>query len=205
MSLINDALKRAQESQRPSQSAATMAPLRPVERLVKPRRNWGWMLPLAVICLIAAAFLFIGLALANHSVKPLAVAPEIPQPTPETPSVATVRSVLAANSAAPKAAPVPAPAPVAAAAEPNVAQLPVIGPAAIASGNPDVTPVKPPKPPLVIQGIVNDPVRPWAIISGRTLYVGDSVRGLRVTAITRNSVTLVGDGETNRLVVGQEQ
>jgi hypothetical protein len=70
----------------------------------------------------------------------------------------------------------------------------VIGPAAINTS----TPV-----PTRIQGIAYDPVHPWAIISGKTVYVGDSVDGMRVLAIAKNSVTLAGDGQTNKLYVGQ--
>jgi hypothetical protein len=71
----------------------------------------------------------------------------------------------------------------------------VIGPGAINTDAPK---------PTRIQGIVSDPVHPWAIISGKTVYVGDLVEGMRVTAISRNAITLVGNGRTNRLVVGQQ-
>jgi hypothetical protein len=70
----------------------------------------------------------------------------------------------------------------------------VIGPAAISTDVPAQTRV---------QGIFNDPVHPWAIVSGKTVYVGDFVNGLRVTAISRNSITLTGNGQTNTLIVGQ--
>ena len=58
--------------------------------------------------------------------------------------------------------------------------------------------------PTMVQGIVYDPAHPWAIVNGKTVYVGDSVEGMRVTAISRNSITLVGNGRTNRLIVGQQ-
>jgi hypothetical protein len=70
----------------------------------------------------------------------------------------------------------------------------VIGPAAIA--------VQAPRR-ARIQGIAYDPVHPWAIISGKTAYVGDVVDGMRVAVIARDSVTLVGNGQTNTFVVGQ--
>jgi hypothetical protein len=70
----------------------------------------------------------------------------------------------------------------------------VIGPAAINTDAPKQT---------RIQGIVNDPVHPWAIVSGKTVYVGDNLDGMRVMAISRDSITLVGNGQTNTLVVGQ--
>jgi hypothetical protein len=54
-----------------------------------------------------------------------------------------------------------------------------------------------------LQGIVYDPVHPYAIVSGKTVFVGDSVDGMRVTAISRDAVTLAGNGQTSKLAVGQ--
>jgi hypothetical protein len=72
---------------------------------------------------------------------------------------------------------------------------PVIGPAAITN---DVSPVSP-----HVQGIAYGSAHPWAIIDGRTVFIGDRVGGMRVKAISRSSVSLVGNGQTNTLVVGQ--
>jgi hypothetical protein len=68
--------------------------------------------------------------------------------------------------------------------------------------NPVASVAKTPKP-VRVQGIVYDPVHPWAIISGKTVYVGDLVDGMRVMAISREAITLVGNGQTNKLTVGQ--
>jgi hypothetical protein len=57
--------------------------------------------------------------------------------------------------------------------------------------------------PVVIQGIVYDPANPYAIIGGKTVYVGDTVGDFRVTAISPDFVTLVGNGQTKQLRVGQ--
>jgi hypothetical protein len=57
--------------------------------------------------------------------------------------------------------------------------------------------------PARLQGIVYDPVHPYAIVSGKTVFVGDSVEGMRVTAISREAVTLAGNGQTSKLAVGQ--
>lgn len=70
----------------------------------------------------------------------------------------------------------------------------LIGPAAIVAAAPD---------PVRIQGIAYDPVHPWAIVSGKTVYVGDSVNGKVVVAIAKNSVTFAANGQTNKLYVGQ--
>ena len=69
----------------------------------------------------------------------------------------------------------------------------LIGPAALTNG---------PPPPPRVQGIFYDPVHPSAIISGRTIFPGDMVDGMRLTKISRTSITLVGHGKTNILVVG---
>jgi hypothetical protein len=57
--------------------------------------------------------------------------------------------------------------------------------------------------PARVQGIVFDPVHPYAIVSGKTVHVGDAVDGMRVLAISRDAVTLAGDGQTNQFRVGQ--
>jgi hypothetical protein len=176
MSLINDALKRAQEAQQKNTPPVAMStpvrptPVRPM-KIRRNRRNWGWILPVLITLLILTAFFFIGLAMAKRTVKTIVATPEI-SPTQQVETVV--------------AAPVPsAPAP-----PPEV-----IGPAAAIN-------TEAPEPPR-IQGIAYDPVHPWAIVSGKTVYVGDSVNGMRVAEIARNSITLVGNGQTNKLYVGQ--
>lgn len=184
MSLINDALKRAKEAQREN-TPSGVSPMRPVE-VKRQERDFSLVLPVVIIFLIVAAFLFIGLAMARHTInntdKKIAVAPTM-----------TVSQPVAAA--------------VAPAANPPPAVLPATNPPAPAAPAEVVSPpailTEPPKPTLV-QGIAYDPVHPWAIINGKTVYVGDFVNGRRVAAISRNSVTLVGNGQTNALVVGQQ-
>jgi hypothetical protein len=190
MSLINDALKRAQEAQRPSTSSGA-ASIRSIDSGPQARPLTSRLLVVAVFLLLAAAFVFIGVAMIGHLVhKPTAAPPStsIQQPV----AMATASSqpvaaapVVAAIASHPAAAPVPSPAPVVAA------------------------PLVMPPPPLVlpdslhVQGIAYDPVRPWAIVSGRTVYVGDLVKGVRVMAITQNTVTFGSNGLSNLLYVGQ--
>jgi hypothetical protein len=73
MSLINDALKRAQAAQHEA-SPPVAPPLPPVE--AKPRGGTGWFLPLLAILLLAAACFFIGMAFARRTPPPLATVPE---------------------------------------------------------------------------------------------------------------------------------
>jgi hypothetical protein len=42
-------------------------------------------------------------------------------------------------------------------------------------------------------------VHPYAIVGGKTVFVGDAVDGQRVTAISPDTLTLVGNGQTNQL------
>lgn len=72
-----------------------------------------------------------------------------------------------------------------------------------AGTNPTVVEVQPPKPPpLKLQGIVFSK-RPSAVISGKTVFVGDRVREFRVVAITAETATLVGAGRTNTLSLSE--
>lgn len=93
------------------------------------------------------------------------------------------------------------------AAAPAPAPAPVVQIAAVTPSPPppvvDTPKITAPKP-ARIQGIVYDPVTPYAIISGKTVFVGDALDGQRVTAITRNAITLVGNGQTNHLHVGEK-
>ena len=57
---------------------------------------------------------------------------------------------------------------------------------------------------MILQGVVNDPAHPWAIVNGKTVYLGDKVNGMRVTLISRSSITLTGgQGQTTTIFVGQ--
>jgi len=55
--------------------------------------------------------------------------------------------------------------------------------------------------PLRLQAVFYDPKRPSAIISGKTVVVGDEVQSYRVTEITVNSATLVAGVKTNVLTL----
>ncbi|MEJ0088231.1 MAG: hypothetical protein WDM80_00510 [Limisphaerales bacterium] len=167
MSLINDALKRAKQTQHNSNPVAAPAmerPLQPIESGLQDQgSNLIW--PVAIILfLLLFAGLFIAISSVGHVTKQAAVDP-MPAPAP-------VVQVAAAT---------PPPAP------------PVVD-------TPKITAPKPAR----IQGIVYDPVTPYAIISGKTVFVGDAVDGQRVTFISRNAITLVGNGQTNHLHVGEK-
>jgi hypothetical protein len=87
MSLLNDALKQARQSQQQN-PPSTQPPLRPVAPA--PRGSADWFLPLAVAALVGAAAFFIWLGLARHKAPPakapeLLAVPPASQPAPPAP------------------------------------------------------------------------------------------------------------------------
>ena len=101
-------------------------------------------------------------------------------------------ATAAADTLAADAATAPTNAPVADAQESETTNAPAM------------TPPPPPKPaPLRLQAIVFNPKRPSAMISGKTLFIGDKLGDLRVVAIDQDSATLVGAGQTNVLSLAE--
>ena len=175
MSLINDALKQARQSQQPNPPPGQPS-LRPVAPI--PRGVAHWMLPLAVIALVGAAAFFIWLALAGHKMPP-AKAPELSATQPASPAPAP----------APAPTPVPVPPVAIATSKPVVSK--------------NVAAVQSLLPPPKLQGIFYGR-KSWAIVDGNTFYVGDLVDNFRVKEISPNSITLESpDGSEKKLVLGE--
>jgi len=194
MSLINQALKRAQEAQQgPPQEPAPTLHFRPVEPAQRARHSLGVVVPIA-LAIIALLLLFlvwqwvqrknsltVSAQQAVPATTPVQAAPPpavATQPTPEPP--------VANESATVTPAPVPEPEPA----------VPVRAPEPAAP-----LPAKPPPPRL--QSIVFNPARPSAMINGRVVFLGDKVGDMRLTALDEESVTLTGGGQTNVLTLGQ--
>ena len=98
------------------------------------------------------------------------------------PRLSAVQPVTPAPVAAPVAAPIPAPA----APTPSLPQ--------------------PPPPPAEpkLQGIVYATSRPWAIVDGQTVHVGDRLGEYRVKEISQHNVTLEkADGSQKKLGLGK--
>ena len=159
MSLINDALKRARNSQQNSPPSGA-PPLPPVES--RERGGTGWILVVAVVLFLAAACFFIGPALFGHK-------------TPKTPPATPVK---AQEISAPPAETAPAPAPAAAtsALPPPVTDTNSPPPASTAE--------QPPK----VQGIIFNAARPVAIVDGKAVSAGDRVGDFQVKQILKSSV-----------------
>jgi hypothetical protein len=179
MSLINDALKRARETQR-NDPPTGARPLRPVESTA--RSGNSWILTVAAVLFLAAACLFIGPKLFGHKASPAvsAITPGIPAP-------------LA------KGVPVPAPQPVNAATAPEAEALP---PAATNTNPPPPAAATEQLP--RVQGIIFSTARPLAIVDGQTVGVGDRAGDFTVKEIFKNSVVFQRpDGTQKTLEIGE--
>lgn len=205
MSLINDALKRARQAQETAPAPESPGPqLRPQETPSKARRGMGLMVPVSLALVALLGLLLVWQVWKHYSTRSSRTAPaavaELPvharqatapiaEPVP-TPPVPTSKPVAAPE---PAVAPTPAPATV----TPEPAAPVQTAPASSAATNAPAAAPGPPKPDLLrLQGIVYSPQRPSAVVSGKTVFVGDRVRDFRVTTITAESVTLSRSGET---------
>ncbi len=202
MSLINDALKRANQQPPPPPGGPALRPATPE---AAPRRGMGLVVPILFVVLALGGLFYVwqsrekedltasarvpagGQNPANEPAPTPAPEPAPPAPAP-APAVSTVPGLAAATNlmaqaAALAAAPAPANAVMESAPQPAPAETSA-----------------PPKPaPLKLQVIVFDPARPSATINGKTVFVGDKLGPFRVSAITRDSVTLSGSGLDTRL------
>jgi cytoskeletal protein RodZ len=190
MSLINDALKRAKQAQQDSpdapQNTVQFRPVEPGQHTVKKNNAAIW------IAIVIITGLIIGFVLRQvtrerttttpNEVKAREIVPANPAPqdtsktAPAAASTATPSNSKAAKheSSVPETA---APAPIVISDEPRIV----------------------PK----LQAIVFDPKRPSAIITGKSVFVGDKLGDFRVVGITQESVKLVSGGQTNVLVLGE--
>lgn len=195
MSAINDALKRAKQALE-KQSAMSPRDNAPAANDTRVPFPWAWAT--FAVLLLAGAGAFIAMAMIKRPapqpplqqsspvVAPLAAAVvvtqkvEAPTPQPMTQVVAQITAPETTNSPATAATPAVAAAPQ---SQPSPAPVP----------KPKVAtpPVTKPGPVLKLQGIFYDPKQSSAIINGRSVSVGNTIAGYRVTAISRTSVTLV--------------
>jgi hypothetical protein len=65
-------------------------------------------------------------------------------------------------------------------------------------------PSSPPPPKTGLQGIVYTATRPWAIVNGQTVQVGDQLGEFRVVSISQHDVTLEkADGSQKKLILSE--
>jgi hypothetical protein len=209
MSLINDALKRAQESGQTSATPPAEAPhFKPAEPEAASGARRGLVLavPVAMGFLALLALLLVWWAshelnsaepqtnVAARSIATEPVPATVPAPVPDEPAVASIEA--------------PQAAPPADSTEPDVQETAnVATDAAIvdepATNSPPVV-VAPTPPPLRLQAIIYDSTRPLIMLNGKTLGRGDKFGEWTVAGISRDSATLFGAGETRVLRLGQK-
>lgn len=213
MSLINDALKRAEAAQQHTPPpAADHLPLRPVDPQVVVTHGVGLAMPL-VFAAMALLLLFFAwrFYMDSHRAKDgLAVAARAetnqevltqssPEPVPSTSPVA--------STPAPQPAPVPSLAPTSATAPapvPNTTSATATNLATSPAPTNQAVTSDPPAPkllPLKLQGVVYSKNRPSAVINGKTVFLGDKVREFRVIGIGLDTVVLGATDRTNVLVL----
>ncbi len=227
MSLINDALKRARQAPVPPVPDLQFRGVEPAFERSKKKS----VLPLLVLGLGAVLgglllWNFSHPNIATSQASPVATppaqastAPAASLPEASTPAQTPAKQAVSTA---------PAPTDIAAGAHPNVvaqpnpAQAPATQPAVQArseqSTATQATPAPllpatnivaavetapPPPPPLKLQGVTFDPRRPSAVISGKTVFLGDHVRELRVVAIKQDSVTLANGSQRTVLTLAE--
>ncbi len=112
---------------------------------------------------------------------------------PVRPVLMAAVSIPKPKVAAPKPAPVSAPA-----------QSPVTASAPIPAPEPAPIVVPPPPSPVRLQAIFYSPGHSTAIINGKTLSVGETLKEYRVIAITPSSATLISTTVTNVLKLSEQ-
>lgn len=219
MSLINDALKRAEaDKPRRTQSDAQVPPLQPVEAPSGTKSSpllLGGILLLGIGTVgIAAALWFNGRATPENKQttsapvqQPTAIqspAPVIPQqatavPTVQPSPVIQASQTVAVTQSAPAVAapstlaPAPQPQRTPPQKTPVASQSPTAS-AAAQTGNPTAKPIR-------LQSIFYRLRSPTVIINGKTLGIGDSVDGIKVVSIQRTSVEVQQNGKYRTLTL----
>jgi hypothetical protein len=194
MSLINDALKRAQRAQQQqTRDVAADPPLQPAES--QPvNRVFPWILPamLALISVLACGLLWVGWRKTA----------EKPQITTELASAAATPLVLRQDATLPNAA-VGQDATLLDAIVGQDATLldAIVGQDAPAqyTGAGQELALIPAEPEFKLQGIYFRMSGPSAMINGHTLLVGEEIDGARIVGIERHAVRIVAGGTTNVL------
>jgi len=187
MSQINDALKRASQTDRLREGAAPGAPAPPMPPFAAPARSsgkWRFLVGALVPVLICAAFFLLLRAFRPNrqapTIAPIAVSPQ-PSPAPAPPPVEISPPPAIIASAPP---PQPAlPRPAAAPSQPS-------------------PPPPPAFPPLKLQAIFYSKASPRALINGQTAAVGDAIAGAQIEEISPAKVTVAWRGQTKSLSLG---
>lgn len=192
MSLINDALKRAKQTQQQYPPPTPPLQFRPVDP-VQPNHGRTPLLfvglGLALILVVALGGLVVWLVSQKSNGDLRVAARTVDEPVATSTTDSPVASI-------PTPSPVPAskvePASATSSFEPETNTV------AVAAAVEVAVPLAP-----KLQGIAFHPIRPSAIVNGKNVFIGDRVSEFRVLAITRGSVTLGSATATNVLSLSE--
>jgi hypothetical protein len=209
MSLINDALKRAKQTQaQASPSVAAGPQLRPVESVPHAHKSFGLLLPAALILIVGIGLFFVWgrfHAAPGANTSSQIVNNTTPSSAPELPATQPVKAAAPVQKTTPE--------PSSKEQGETIVFGPPSGGQAVAPNSKlsvpeaaiSVASVEKPGTistyPFRLTGIVYHPTRPAAMIGGKTLFINDKVGEWRVVAIARDSATLSNAGQTNVLTL----
>ncbi len=187
MSLINDALKRASQSDKNrSAQAGLPRPMQPVA--ARPGNGNTWLVAAIVVAVLGFAlagwFLWKwrgATTLPTVAANPVQPAQMIPA-TPPPPSPAPAPIV--------RENPPPSAAPVAATPVIPIPPVPVAKPS---------WPIE-----LTVKAIFYSKIHPRALVNGTTVEPGDKIEGILVTGIEPDRVLVKWNSETRELVMGRQ-
>lgn len=179
MSLTNDALKRAKQTQQDNPPATPPLEFRPVEPGQRERRR--------------TSLLFVGFSLVVVAVVGLCTSLAWYVSQKSAPALLVEASADHKQRAARTNAPTPT--------KPALVEIPEAANtnnATVSAGGEVVNPA-----PLKLQGIFFNPKNPSAVVNGRTVYLGERVAGFFVLAMSPSSVTFANATSTNVLSLSQ--
>lgn len=205
MSLINDALKRAKQVHATQPCAPPNLQLRPAEPARVSSKGFGLVLPATVITIVVVGLIsYFGFRQAGGPVSmPQITSAKAIHNTARAPAIkdhASVAEPAFRQSQQPTehAAEIATTANSSDRAHPQTRENPAATVSAVAAST---VPVPPAPAPPKLQAIVFTPGHPSAIISGKSVCIGDHVKDFRVAAIDQTSATLVSATETNVLKI----
>jgi hypothetical protein len=189
MSLINDALKRASQSDRNRRpQAALPRPMQPVAEHPPTGISWAKaVIVVAALALALAGWSFWKWHGAGHPVVAAAAVQPAQRMVAAPPPPAPKPAPIIQESPPPPAAPAPLPVVVAA---PAPAPAPPVS-------VPEAWPID-----LTVKAIFYSKANPRALVNGRMVETGDSIDGVLVTGILSNGVFLDWKGQTREIMLG---
>lgn len=186
MSMLNDALKQAKQTQQENPPPTPPLQFRPVEPEQSSHAHAPLLfvgLALVLVLVVALGGMFVWLVSQKAATELRVAARSANDPATAVTADSNLAIVAPLSPALP-----PATLPL----EPGTNTLPA------------TTTAEPPQPLTPkLQGISFHPTRPLAVVNGKTVVIGDRVGGFRVLAITRSSVTLGSATATNVLSLSE--